>query len=48
MTWRISKSLKTLTSFDGLSPERKKQKAKRGLALGLILFILMNVIAFLL
>lgn len=34
-------------SFEGLSPEEKQEKAKIGLALGLILFILVNVIAFL-
>ena len=35
-------------SFEGLTTEQKKQKAKRGLFCALLAFILMNVIAFVL
>ena len=35
-------------SFEGLAPEQKKLKAKRGLLCALLAFILMNVIAFVL
>ena len=35
-------------SFEGLSPERKKSKAKNGVICALVIFVLMNVIAFLL
>ena len=35
-------------SFEGLSPEQKKQKAKRGLFCAILAFVLMNVIAFVL
>lgn len=34
-------------SFEGLGPEQKKAKAKRGVICALVVFILMNVIAFL-
>lgn len=45
---RTGRRLRDRLSFEGLSPEEKREKAKRGFALGLILFILMNVIAFVL
>ena len=35
-------------SFEGLGPEQKKLKAKRGLFCALLAFVLMNVIAFVL
>ncbi len=35
-------------SFEGLSPELKKRKAKNGVICALVVFVLMNVIAFLL
>ena len=44
---RTGRRLRDRLSFDGLTPEEKTDKAKLGLALGLILFILVNVIAFL-
>lgn len=44
---RTGRGLRDRLSFEGLSPKEKQEKAKIGLALGLILFILMNVIAFL-
>lgn len=44
---RTGRRLRDRLSFEGLSPEEKKEKSKIGLALGLILFILVNVIAFL-
>ncbi len=33
-------------SFEGLSPEQKKTRARRGVLLALVLFLLMNVLAF--
>lgn len=35
-------------SFEGLSPEQKREKAKRGMICALVAFVLMNVIAFVL
>ena len=33
-------------SFEGLTPEQKKEKAKRGAVCALVAFVMMNVIAF--
>ncbi len=33
-------------SFEGLSPEQKKTRVRRGVLLALVLFLLMNVLAF--
>ncbi len=33
-------------SFEGLTPGQKKTKARRGVLLALVLFLLMNVLAF--
>lgn len=35
-------------SFEGLTPEQKKAKAKKGVICALVAFVLMNVIAFVL
>ena len=37
---------KKWNSFEGLTPEQKKKKARTGLVLALVAFILMTVIAF--
>ena len=33
-------------SFEGLTPEQKKAKAKTGIVMALVVFLLMTVIAF--
>ena len=35
-------------SFEGLSPQQKEAKARTGIVFALVVFLLMNVIAFLL
>lgn len=45
MGW-ISKALKARTTFVGLSEEQKKARARWGVALAVILFMVMNVLAF--